>query len=150
MLSHSLLHKASVWAFVATSSRSRTVPVGNSLWKYATTALSMSSSSSAAAASSGPPTKYVLTYRYIPDVLEKRGPFRAEHLGLAQDMARQGQCALGGPTTPLNTSVPTGAVFVFTDLESAQRFVQQDPYVANGIVTEHSIEEWTVAIQMEK
>ncbi len=45
--------------------------------------------------------------------------------------------------------VPTGALFVFTDLASAELYVQEDPYVKGGIVTSHSIEEWNVVVQKE-
>lgn len=87
-------------------------------------------------------TKYVLHYDYVSDVLEKRGPFREKHLQLAQDL-----CLSGGPVSNLNEEVPTGALFVFGSPESAQAFVEQDPYVSGGIVTKHSIQEWTVAIE---
>jgi len=97
--------------------------------------------------SSGPPTQYVLFYNYIPDVLEKRPPHRDLHLSLASDLAKDGKCLSGGPTTPLKADVPDGAVFVFSDEESANFFVKEDPYVKHGIVTDWSIKEWTVAVQ---
>lgn len=92
---------------------------------------------------------YLLKYDYIPDVLEKRGPYRESHLGLAKDLIAQGKCLSGGPTGVPGEEVPTGALFVFTDLAAAQQFVEQDPYVSNGIVTGHSIEEWNVVVQKE-
>jgi uncharacterized protein YciI len=92
---------------------------------------------------------YLLKYDYIPDVLEKRGPYREGHLGLAKDLIAQGKCLSGGPTGVPGEEVPTGALFVFTDLAAAQQFVEQDPYVSNGIVTGHSIEEWNVVVQKE-
>lgn len=95
-----------------------------------------------AAAAAGPPTQYLLRYTYVPDVLEKRGPHREQHLQLAREM-----CLAGGPTAPLAGTVPTGALFIFADAASAETFVAQDPYVSAGIVTDHSVEEWTVAIQ---
>lgn len=97
--------------------------------------------------SAGPPTQYVLQYSYIPDVLEKRGPHRELHLNLAKDLAKEGNCLSGGPTTPMGAEVPDGAVFVFSNEESAKWFVEEDPYVKHGIVTDWSIKEWTVAIQ---
>jgi len=42
--------------------------------------------------------------------------------------------------------VPTGALFIFTDKDSAEAFVQGDPYFSNGIVTGHSIQEWNVVV----
>jgi len=92
---------------------------------------------------SGPPKQYVLYYDYVPDVLEKRPPHREKHLELAKEM-----CLMGGPTAPVTAQeIPTGALFIFETLDSAEAFVKADPYVSAGIVTSHSIEEWTVAIQ---
>jgi uncharacterized protein YciI len=92
---------------------------------------------------------YLLKYEYIPDVLEKRGPYREGHLNLAKKLVEEGKCLSGGPTGEPDVEVPTGALFVFTDLESAQLYTKEDPYVANGIVTNYSIEEWNVVIQKE-
>lgn len=91
-------------------------------------------------------TRYILQYDYIPDVLEKRGPFREGHLKLAQDLNEEGKCLSGGPTGPVGMEVPTGAVFVFTDQESVDKFVRDDPYVSGGIVTGHQVIEWNVVI----
>ena len=123
----SCLSKASVIAAFITTRTSRTI----------------SSSSSVNA------MNYLLKYDYIPDVLEKRGPFREGHLGLAKKLIGEGKCLSGGPTGEPGAEVPTGALFVFTDLDSAKLFVEQDPYVSNGIVTGHSIEEWNVVVQKE-
>jgi uncharacterized protein len=79
----------------------------------------------------------------VSDVLEKRGPYRAEHLKLAKEL-----CLSGGPSAPLGAvDVPTGALFIFADLEKAKAFIAQDPYVSGGIVTGHTLELWTVAIE---
>lgn len=89
-----------------------------------------------------PETQYILRYEYIPDVLEKRGPFREEHLELARKHA-----IVGGPTTPLDASVPTGAFFTFASAKAAETFAALDPYVSAGIVTGYGIEEWTIAVK---
>ena len=78
-------------------SRSRTTIAGT-----------MSQLLSTAAAASPTPTRYILSYDYIPDVLEKRGPFREGHLGLAKSMIADGTCISGGPTLPPGESVPNG------------------------------------------
>jgi uncharacterized protein YciI len=93
--------------------------------------------------------QYLLKYDYIPEVLEKRGPFREGHLELAMNLVAEGKCLSGGPTGESGVEVPTGALFIFTDEEAAKLFVKEDPYVANGIVTGHSIEEWNVVVQKE-
>lgn len=87
----------------------------------------------------------VLEYAYIPDVLEKRGPYRAEHLELAQSLIAQDRCLAGGPFT--DGGNPAGAYFWFTSDEAAREFVSKDPYAANGIVTGHKIYEWSVVVQ---
>lgn len=94
-------------------------------------------------------TQYLLRYDYIPDVLEKRGPHREGHLDLAKKAIADGTCLSGGPTGKPPMEVPTGALFIFTDLDAAKVFVDQDPYTQNGIVTGHSIEEWNVVVQKE-
>ena len=44
-------------------------------------------------------------------------------------------------------SPPTGAAFIFTSPRDAvEKFVSEDPYVKAGLVTNHKIEEWTIAI----
>jgi hypothetical protein len=43
-------------------------------------------------------------------------------------------------------SIFHAALFVFTTKEAAEKFVAEDPYVSNGIVTDHSILEWTVVV----
>lgn len=93
--------------------------------------------------------QYILKYSYIPEVLEKRGPFREEHLGLAKQLIAEGTCLSGGPTSTPGVEVPSGALFIFTTEAAAEEFVAKDPYVSNGIVTDHSIEEWNVVVQKE-
>jgi uncharacterized protein len=120
-------------SFLSSAGRTTVVP------SVATTRLFMSSP---ATATTTPSIKYILRYDYVPDVLEKRGPYRSEHLQLAKEL-----CLSGGPSAPLGADVPTGALFIFADLEKANAFIEQDPYVTGGIVTGHTLEAWTVAIE---
>ena len=94
-------------------------------------------------------TQYLLQYDYVPDVLEKRGPHREDHLGLAQRFIDEGRCLSGGPTGPKDMEVPTGALFVFTDHEAAESMIANDPYVEHGIVTGSKIVEWNVVVSKE-
>ena len=125
-------HSVSAFAFLARQGVGRTMPLRSF---GSTTALGA--------------TQYLLRYDYIPDVLEKRGPYREGHLGLAKQLIEEGTCLSGGPTGQPGMEVPTGALFIFTDLDAAKLFVKEDPYVSNGIVTGHSIEEWNVVVQKE-
>jgi uncharacterized protein len=131
------LKHASILAFVTSASR-QSISSGSNMASISSTALK-----STAAIPSEPAKRYVLRYNYVSDVLEKRGPYREEHLALAKR-----SCISGGPTASTKEpNKPTGALFVFPDSLSAMSFVDKDPYVSAGIVTDVSIEEWTVAIQ---
>ena len=117
----------------------------------------MSSSSTSLAATTAannnsdpPPKQYLLHYDYIPNVLEKREPYREGHLNLAKDMIAHGTCVSGGPVVEAGGGAPTGALLIFTTEQAVQDFVQGDPYIAGGIVTRHSIQEWTVVVQAKE
>ena len=79
--------------------------------------------------------------------MERRGPYREDHLNLAKE-----KCVSGGPTKNPDSGVdvPTGALFIFSNLESLEEFVKEDPYVHHGIVTKHYIDEWNVVVQNEE
>jgi uncharacterized protein len=89
-------------------------------------------------------TYVVLSYDYVPDVLERREPYRAAHLGHARAAKERGELlnvgAVGSP--------PRGALFVFVAEAEPQvdGFVAADPYVAAGLVTSHRVEPWTVVV----
>lgn len=36
-----------------------------------------------------------LTYNYVDGMLEKRGPYRSDHLDLLKAMSKEGECLLG-------------------------------------------------------
>lgn len=87
---------------------------------------------------------FILTYDYVPDVLARRAPFRADHLALAREQQEAGKLLLAGAFDP-----PTdGALFVFKAESAAEveAFVARDPYVKNGIVTGHRVRPWNVVI----
>ncbi len=71
---------------------------------------------------SSPPTRYLLSYEYIPDVLEKRGPYREGHLGLANDMIEKGTCISGGPMLSPGEGVPKGGIFISSIYHFHKRF----------------------------
>jgi uncharacterized protein YciI len=81
----------------------------------------------------------------VPDILEKRGPFRPEHLERATAAKDRGSIVMGGALV----DPPDGALFIFkvADTQEIEDFAQQDPYVKNGLVPAYSIREWMVVIQ---
>lgn len=86
----------------------------------------------------------LLFYDYVDDIVERRAPFREEHLALAGKMREQGVLLMAGALTePVD-----GAVLVFTtdDRSVVENFVARDPYVCNGLVTSWRIRSWNVVL----
>jgi uncharacterized protein YciI len=143
-----ILGRATTLAFVATSSRmmqQQSHRGGQAVQQFGRHHANAKYSTSSALQA----TQYLLRYEYIPDVLEKRDPYREGHLGLAKQFIADGKCLSGGPTGDVGMEIPSGALFIFTDAESAKAYAASDPYVLNGIVTGHTIEEWNVVLQKE-
>jgi len=143
-----ILGKATALAFAATkSSPSLSLSQLTRKQHVATTTTTTTTATSLQATKTN--TQYLLRYEYIKDVLAQRGPYREEHIKLANQFIAEGTCLRGGPVADVGNDIPCGALFLFTDAESAQAYAIKDPYVANGIVTSHTIEEWTVVVQKE-
>lgn len=91
---------------------------------------------------STPVTRLILTYEYVPDILERRGPLRAEHLANIGREVEAGRLlsagAVGDP--------PTGALFVWApgSEDAIAAFTAADPYVREGLVTAQAVRPWTV------
>lgn len=87
---------------------------------------------------------FLLLYDVVDDYLERRPAYRAEHLALARAAADRGELRYGGAFA----DPPDGAALVFRgeDAGVAQRFVEADPYVKNGLVKTWRVREWTVVI----
>ena len=86
---------------------------------------------------------FALLYETVPDYLERRAPYRAEHLQLAKEAQRAGKLLLAGAFNP-----PEGALLVFRAESPAEveAFARNDPYVRNGVVRGWRVREWTVVI----
>lgn len=87
---------------------------------------------------------YILRYEYVGDILDRRGPFRAEHLERAVNLKNDGHIVMGGALV----NPPDAGVFVFNvaDKQIVEDFAKADPYVLNDLVTSYSIREWTVVV----
>ena len=85
---------------------------------------------------------YVLFYDYGENALERRAPYREEHLGLANASHAKGDMVLAGAfQDPLD-----GAALVFRTREAAEAFPATDPYVSSGLVTGWRVREWNGVI----
>lgn len=87
---------------------------------------------------------YILFYQTIENYVERRIPFREEHLSLAQKAFQNGSLILGGALA----DPPDGAVLVFKgdSQKVAEEFAKNDPYVKNGLITEWHVRPWIVVI----
>jgi uncharacterized protein len=87
---------------------------------------------------------YILFYKTIDGYIEKRAPFRDEHLKLAQAACDSGSLVMAGALA----DPADGAMLVFKgDSPSvAEEFARNDPYVKNGLITDWWVRAWTVVI----
>ena len=85
-------------------------------------------------------SRYVLQYKYTSDVLEKRDPYRADHLELIKEMAAEGHIMQAGAfADPVD-----GALFVFTSREKAEQFKELDPYGPHVVASSTVVHSRTV------
>lgn len=85
---------------------------------------------------------YVLLYDVVDDMVNKRAPYRAEHLQLIKEAHERGEIVMAGAVgDPVD-----GAVLVFRSDSPAvaEKFVMADPYVKNGLVTRWKVKPWTL------
>lgn len=87
---------------------------------------------------------YLLFYDYVEDVLERRQPYRDEHLRRAREAHARGELLMAGAYAE-----PTdGALLVFrADTPAvAEAFAAGDPYVVHGIVRRWRVRPWQVPV----
>lgn len=89
-------------------------------------------------------THFLLFYEFGADYLEKRGPFRSEHLRLAWESQARGELVLGGAYA----DPADGAALLFRcdSAEVPQRFAAGDPYVKAGLVKSWHVRTWTTVV----
>ena len=87
---------------------------------------------------------YILFYKTVDNYIEKRAPFRDEHLSLARQAFDNGSLVMGGALA----DPPDGAVLLFKgdNPAVAEDFANNDPYVKNGLIVEWKVRPWVVVI----
>jgi len=86
--------------------------------------------------------RHVLIYDYVEDnVIERRAPLRAEHLGMVRERLADGRLIMAGA---LGDDPPHGGLLVFEDAAEAEAFAGADPYVRDGLVSAWRVEPWQV------
>ena len=81
--------------------------------------------------------KYVVLYGGATDMAKAREHFAEHRAGYQPFIADRTLLMIGPFTDPAR-----GALGVFTTREAAEAFVQQDPFVARGVVSSWEIVEW--------
>jgi uncharacterized protein len=88
---------------------------------------------------------FVLRYdAVVDDYVNRRAPFRSEHLRLLREAHARGEVVMAGAVG----ENPDGAIFIFrSDTPgAAEQFVKQDPYVTNGLILTWRVQPWNVVI----
>ena len=86
--------------------------------------------------------RFVLWGTYCENALEKRAPFRKEHLDRLSKLKQEGILITLGPTK-CNTHV--FGIFEATDLEIVRNLIEEDIYWKEGIWTSLEIFPWVQA-----
>lgn len=87
---------------------------------------------------------WILFYDVVEDYIERRQPYRADHLAHARAAYERGEIVHAGALA----DPPDGAVLTFQGdtAEVAERFAQSDPYVKNGVVSSWRVRRWVVVV----
>lgn len=87
---------------------------------------------------------YTLFYTTVEDYIERRAPYREEHLKIAKAASENGTLVMAGALA----DPPDGALLVFKGdtSETAEDFARNDPYVKNGLITNWYVRPWNVVI----
>lgn len=87
---------------------------------------------------------FLLFYDFTQDYIQRRAPFRGDHLRLAWEAQERGELVLAGALA----DPPDRAVLLFQgeDDGAARAFALQDPYVKAGLVTQWSVRSWTTVV----
>lgn len=87
-----------------------------------------------------PETLHLLIYEYVPDVVDRRGPYREGHLAAIARFHAEGRLVIAGAAG----DPPSRGLLAFRDPADAAAFMAADPYVEAGLVVAHRVEPWTV------
>lgn len=85
---------------------------------------------------------HLLLYDYVEDILERRAPYREEHLERIATEGEAGSVAMAGPLG----DPPRGAAILFkgVDQNAVEEFAREDPHVRAGLVPTWRVERWLV------
>ncbi len=87
---------------------------------------------------------YLLFYQTVENYVQRRAPYRDQHLSYAARAFERGDLVMAGALS----DPADGAVLVFKGDSPAvaEDFARNDPYVKAGLITEWKVRGWTVVI----
>ena len=91
---------------------------------------------------------FALFYDVVENFVERRAPFREEHLGLVRAAHERGDLLLGGALA----DPADRALLVFrAEIRSVpENFAKADPYVTKGLVKRWEVRPWNVVVGQER
>src|SRR5712664_3939014 len=89
---------------------------------------------------------YALFYEVVDNFIDRRVPFRQEHLRLANEARERREIDFAGALAE-----PARALIIFhlDDKTKVESFARSDPYVQNGLVTKWEVRQWNVVVGNE-
>ena len=91
---------------------------------------------------------FMLFYKTVDNYVERRKPYRDEHLGYAEAAQGRGDLFMGGALgDPADTAI---LIFKTDDRAAVEDFARNDPYVKAGLIVEWSVRPWTVVIGADR
>jgi uncharacterized protein YciI len=84
---------------------------------------------------------YILKYQLHKDYLNKRELFRQEHFNLVKAYKESGELLMGGATEDHTEAF---IIFKCRSKTRVEEFVDNDPYIISGTVTEWQIKAWNM------
>src|SRR5258708_39865392 len=90
---------------------------------------------------------YALLYELVDDMVNRRAPYREEHLRLAREARERGELVLAGALgEPVDRAL---LVFHVADKSKVEAFARKDPYVVNGLAKKWEVRPWNVVVGNE-
>ena len=87
---------------------------------------------------------YILFYKTIENYIERREPYRKDHLKYVQEAHLNGKIVMAGALSdPVDSAV---LIFNCESAKDVEEFALNDPYVINGLIINWEVRPWTVVI----
>jgi uncharacterized protein YciI len=77
---------------------------------------------------------YMLYYKLVPDILEKRTPYKDEHMRILEELSMKGLVFVGAE---MKEGYPAVFMFEGKNDKILHEWLKRDPYINNGLVIEH-------------